>query len=162
MRKRVLAGLATGAALLLVTGCAEGAGGQAEPAPEAAAESSEVMPESSESDDATDLPHSGAPAVPNPLPESVLTGDPCDVVPPDQVETILGQRVEGRDSDLDELGPGCHWANVDDGSGFQVRFHTVMRQGLSASYANAQQQVDNFTAIDSLAGFPAVSYQAAT
>ncbi|OLT46386.1 hypothetical protein BJF85_17395 [Saccharomonospora sp. CUA-673] len=157
MSKRAVAGLVTSAVLVL-TGCAEDSDGQAEPASEVAAESSEVTPESSDAGELSELPHSGAPAVPNPLPESVLAGDPCDALTPDQVEMVLGAEVEGRASDLNELGPGCHWGNVEQTSAFQVRFHTVMKQGLSASYANAQQQAAHFEAIDSLADFPAVEF----
>ncbi|WP_255375503.1 DUF3558 domain-containing protein [Saccharomonospora sp. CUA-673] len=158
MTKRLVAGLATGAVLVMLAGCGEESNGQAEPAPEAPVESSEAAPESDVADGSAELPHSGAPVVSNPLPDSVLEGAPCDVLAPDEVEMILGAQAEGAHSDLDEVGPGCRWSNPGQGSSVQVRFHTVQKEGLSANYAHTPQQVEHFEEIDPVGGFPAVEF----
>ncbi|WP_255375505.1 DUF3558 domain-containing protein [Saccharomonospora sp. CUA-673] len=144
--------------MLVLTGCAEGSDGQAEPASEAAAESSEVEPNSSDPGGSSDLPHSGAPAVADPLPKSALPQDPCDAVTPQQVETILGQQAQGERADQEETGLRCRWTDGA-GAGFDIGYATETGQGLSAFYANTQPQMEIFQAVDPVSGFPAVEYK---
>ncbi|GAA1250170.1 DUF3558 domain-containing protein [Prauserella halophila] len=154
-----MAAAATGALLVLVAGCSDGAEGEAQPSPEPSAPASDSTTAApSTSAPAQEPPHSGAPAVTNPLPESVLSAEPCDVVTPEQVTELLGKSVEGTDRDLDELGEGCEWKNPQRMSAFDVQYDTVMRQGLSSAYANSQPQMEHFEATGPIQGFPAVEY----
>ncbi|GAA1250177.1 hypothetical protein GCM10009676_40990 [Prauserella halophila] len=154
-----MAAAATGALLVLAAGCSDDTTGQAQPSPEPSAPASDsttAAPSTSAS--AQEPPHSGAPAVTNPLPESVLSAEPCDVVTPEQVTELLGKPVEGTEADLDELGEGCEWQNPQRMSGFDLQYNTVMRQGLSAAYANVPSQMEHFEETGPIQGFPAVEY----
>src|SRR5690606_7943084 len=148
--------------VLAVAGCSEGVGGDAAPTSESSVSVSTV-PSSSASAGAargSGLPHSGAPAVADPLPESALPSDPCEVLTPQQVEEILGEgAAAGKRADLDGLGPGCDWGNQDTLGGFRIGFHTVNRQGLSASYANVKPRSAIFREVGPVDRFPAVAYK---
>lgn len=105
------------------------------------------------------LPHSGAPAVTDPLPESVIAGDPCEALTRQQVEQALGRNApQGERADL-EAGPGCNWHDQSSGAGFSVGYSTATRQGLSAYYANTRPQAEVWREEDPIDGLPAVSYQ---
>jgi len=104
--KREIAMVGVGLTILSLSGCSEVSGGEAAPIPES---SERISPNPSGN---KGLPHSGAPAVTNPLPESVLAEHPCEVLTPQQIREILGEGVsEGERKDLAELGPGCDWSN---------------------------------------------------
>src|SRR3954468_7758543 len=100
-----IAGIAAlGCVALLVTGCSGGTPAT-NPTPTSAS-----APGSSSS--ATTLPFAGAPKVANPLPASVLSGDPCtDALTPEQVKTAIGVEVQGKRKDVAALGPYCSWFN---------------------------------------------------
>src|SRR4051794_1560101 len=99
MRRPVIAAVVAAAAVLL-SACTGGGGGGSE-------SSSQPVPSSS----AAALPFSGAPKVPNPLPASVLGGDPCtDALTPEQVKTAIGIEKQGERDDLPALGAGCRWS----------------------------------------------------
>ncbi|WP_084706097.1 DUF3558 family protein [Prauserella rugosa] len=154
---RKLGTLALGALAVLATACSSEEG-QAEPrdpaseAPSSAAASSEA---------ASDLPHSGAPAVENPLPESALSGDPCDALTRKQITDALGEGAspDGERRDLEQLGPRCRWTNIGSGASFVVTFQTAHGEGLSTTYANAKPQMPVFNEVDPIEGFPAVAYK---
>lgn len=157
-RKGVLMGV--GLALLMTTGCS-GEPGEALPASEPPGMSESVSVEQTAPPQDSGLPHSGAPAVTDPLPESVLSEHPCEVLTPEQVRQALGPgELESKPGDSPELGPGCHWGNRDTLGGFLIGFNTVTRQGLSATYANVKPQDVIFREIGKVEGFPAVSYTA--
>ena len=64
------------------------------------------------------MPHSGAPAVSDPLPESVLPEDPCDVFTREQIEYVLGDNApEGKRDEL-PTGPTCIWRDAESGAGW--------------------------------------------
>lgn len=157
--KRLVVWVSIGLAVLSVSGCSEEPGDKALPGPASsvpgpAEQTPSSMPGQSE------LPHSGAPAVSDPLPESVLSGDPCEALTSQQVKVALGAEVsEGERRDLDEVGPGCGWSNPATFGGLQIGFHTVTRQGLSATYANAKPRSAIFRELGSIQGFPAVAYK---
>lgn len=155
---RKLATLTLGALAVLATACSS-EDGQAEPQ----LSTSAAMPSSAPaSNDATsDLPHSGAPAVDNPLPESVVSGDPCQSLDREQVTTALGEGASnGQRDDLEELGPRCRWTNQDTIASFVVTFQTAHREGLSTTYANVKPQAAAFNEVPPIEGYPAVTYQA--
>lgn len=153
--RRVIAALATGSAALVAAGCSGETGGAAEPP---AADSSAS---SSPSTGSSALPNSGAPAVTSPLPESVLSGDPCEALTRQQIADALGEGAsQGERRDLDTVGPGCDWHAATSGDGgFVVSFNTASRQGLSEVYANAKPQMDVFRELEPIEGFPAVAYK---
>ncbi len=150
-----LALVGVGLVVLAAAGCSEGSGNVTMPAPG----SSEW--ESARISNNSGLPHSGAPAVTNPLPESVLSGHPCEVLTPQQLRDILGEGVSGgKRKDRDDFGPGCDWSNPEVlGGGLRIGFSVVSRDGLSAQYANTKPQVQFFRELPSVGGFPAVSYK---
>ncbi len=154
--KRVLTVLAVGSLAVLAPACSA-EDGQAEPqdaassVPSSAAASSQA---------ASDLPHSGAPAVDNPLPRSVLSGDPCQALTPEQVKAALGDNAStGKRQNIDGLGPRCDWNNTDALASFAVTFQTEPGEGLSATYANAKPQMPVFNEVGPIEGFPAVVYK---
>ncbi|OLT48018.1 hypothetical protein BJF85_14205 [Saccharomonospora sp. CUA-673] len=158
--KQSLKAVAVGAVGLLVVGCGGETDGEAEPGPgrQASPPTSADAPSSPAAQD--ELPHSGAPAVSNPLPESVLSGDPCiDPLTDEQATELLGDGVQTAPDNLDALGPGCRWSNLDTGASFSLSYDTVTRQGLSSAYANAQSQRAVFNEIGQIEGFPAVEYK---
>ncbi|QBQ61853.1 DUF3558 domain-containing protein [Saccharomonospora xinjiangensis] len=153
--KRVVAMAGACVAVLVVVGCSNVSGGEAAPNPG----SSAVRPSSSAAG-VSGLPHSGAPVVVDPLPESVLADHPCEVLTPEQVRKVLGAGAsEGERRDLGSVGPGCDWGNKESLGGFRVGFSVVSRQGLSAQYANTKPQKAVFRELDSVVGFPAVAYK---
>ncbi|GAA1235625.1 DUF3558 domain-containing protein [Prauserella halophila] len=169
MTTRTITGLVAGA-LLLLAGCSGESEGQAEPAPGPSSPANSQAPTSDEqttppssnsSDTTTDLPHSGAPAVTNPLPKSVVSGDPCKGLTPDQIRAALGKVVQG-EPDRAAAGPSCYWSNPEQSSGFLLGYDTGTGQGLSAQYKNTRPTVDMFEAIKPIGGYPAVRYQAST
>nr|WP_277669651.1 DUF3558 domain-containing protein [Saccharomonospora viridis] len=147
-----------GAVVLLVAGCSATSDGVASPTPQDSAASQSVSSSSSESQSpgGGQLPHSGAPAVSDPLPESVLAIDPCEVLTRDQVEEMLGDDApEGQRNDL-KTGPSCDWQDPKSGAGFSVYLGTETRQGLSGYYQNTKPQAGIWREVPEFHGFPAV------
>ncbi|CAM3200508.1 DUF3558 domain-containing protein [Saccharomonospora xinjiangensis] len=144
-----------GCAVVVAAGCS------AEQSGEAAPKLGASMSHSASSPGSPGLPHSGAPAVTDPLPESVLSDHPCEVLTPEQVQQALGRGASaGERKDLEPIGPGCDWSNSENlGAGFQIGFSVVSRQGLSAQYANTKPQKAIFRELPSVAGFPAVAFK---
>ncbi|SFP34354.1 DUF3558 domain-containing protein [Saccharomonospora viridis] len=146
--------------VLAVAGCSEGVDGDAAPTSESSVSESVGPTSTSAQGSGSGLPHSGAPAVADPLPESALPSDPCEVLTPQQVEEILGEgAAAGKRADLDGLGPGCDWSNRKTLGGFKIGFDTVARQGLSAAYANAKPRSAIFREVGPVDRFPAVAYK---
>ncbi|MER7116535.1 DUF3558 domain-containing protein [Saccharomonospora azurea] len=157
--KRVAAVLSVGLAAFSVAGCSEESPGEAMTSNSSVPGSIAPTSQSAPSDSV--LPHSGAPAVVDPLPESVLSDHPCDVLTPEQVQKALGAGAStGSPSDLEQVGPGCDWGNMESFGGMQIGFSIVSREGLSAQYANTKPQVKVFRESVSVGGFPAVAYKA--
>jgi hypothetical protein len=153
--KRVVAAFAAGSAVFVVAGCSGGTDGEATPVPSSWA----PAPTVSSAGNPT-LPHSGAPSVTDPLPESVLSGDPCEVLTRQQVENALGDGApQGERRDLKAVGPRCDWSDPATGGGFTVGFSTTTRQGLSAFYANAKPRMAVFRDAGFIEDFPAVEYK---
>ncbi|MCP2252931.1 Protein of unknown function (DUF3558) [Prauserella aidingensis] len=151
--------VALAAVSLVAAACGSESDGQAQPEPSGVGPSSASAAPSSAEDGGQELPHSGAPAVTNPLPKSVLDGDPCtDALTQAQAKKFLGDAVTSVDADEPRLGPGCRWSNRSVLASFTLNYDTAVGQGLSATYANAKTQEDNFAEIDPIGGFPAVQY----
>jgi len=144
---------------MLVVACGEDTDGQAEPAAPATSAAVASSEPSAPAED-PELPHSGAPAVTNPLPESVLSGDPCtDALTQDQARNLLGEGVEHESENAPELGPSCRWTNLDTGASFRVSYDVNTRQGLSGGYQNVKPQREVFNEIEPIEGFPGFEYK---
>src|SRR5690606_21660742 len=127
-----------GVVVLLVAGCSATSDGVASPASQDPGVSQSVSssPSESQSPGGGRLPHSGAPAVSDPLPESVLPEDPCDAFTREQVEAAVGDNApEGKREEL-PTGPTCTWQDTESGACFGAFYSTTLRQGLSAYYKN--------------------------
>ncbi|WP_409183259.1 DUF3558 domain-containing protein [Amycolatopsis sp. VS8301801F10] len=152
MRARLLPwAAATGAVIALVAGCSGG------PAPSPASSSGGV-PASSAGTGKT-LPYAGAPKVDSPLPDSALSGHPCDSgLTPDQLGRILNQKPQGVHDDEAALGAQCHWKNSDAGAIVSVLYSTKTADGLSAVYANTKPKSTVWRPLSPVQGFPAVAH----
>ena len=159
--RRMAGAVLVGAVVLLVAGCSATSDGTASPASQDPGVSQSVSSSSSESQSPSggQLPHSGAPAVSDPLPESVLPEDPCDAFTREQVEYALGDNApEGKREEL-PTGPTCIWRDAESGAGFGAFYSTTLRQGLSAYYKNSKPQVEVWRELPPIGGFPAIAYQ---
>ncbi|MEY7971257.1 DUF3558 domain-containing protein [Saccharomonospora xinjiangensis] len=152
--KRAIALFGPGLAVLMIAACSEGQEG------EMRLPRVPILQSPSSLESGSGLPHSGAPAVVDPLPESVLSDHPCEILTPEQVRQALGPRAsEGERKDLNAVGPGCGWSSQENLGGFQIGFNTVSREGLSATYANAKPRSGVFRELGSIHDFPAVAYK---
>nr|WP_154676393.1 DUF3558 domain-containing protein [Amycolatopsis benzoatilytica] len=107
---------------------------------------------------AAGLPHSGAPKVEHPLPESVLTGQPCqDALTSEQLTQIFGTAPQGKPDILAGIGPECKWDNLDSGAGLSVFYVTQTHEGLSGLYQNTKPQAKVWRELPPIQGFPAVA-----
>ena len=105
------------------------------------------------------LPYAGAPKVENPLPESVLSGHPCDgALTPAQLNVILRQQPQGKHNDDPSLGPACQWPNSETGALVTVAYTTKVTDGLSAVYANTKPKATVWRTLPLIQGFPAVAH----
>ena len=156
MKRRLVVTVVAGFATVTMTACSGGStSGTASPTGSAPGSGETSSPASA-------LPYAGAPKVANPLPASVLSGDPCtDALTADQVKAALGSSVESKPDTLGGIGPFCSWHSTDTTSSAQitVAYDTTTHQGLSGPYQNAkpQSKVWQETSVD---GFPAVVHVA--
>ncbi|MBN9741066.1 DUF3558 domain-containing protein [Amycolatopsis sp. A1MSW2902] len=140
--------LGAAAVVSVAAGCS---GGSATPPPASSPAAS--------SSTATGLPHSGAPKVEHPLPESVLSGQPCqDALTSDQLTQIFGMVLQGKPDTLSGIGAECRWSNVDSGSGLTIYYGTQTHQGLSAVYRGTKPQSKVWRVLPPVQGFPAVAH----
>lgn len=103
------------------------------------------------------LPYGGAPKVSNPLPLSVLSGDPCaDALTTDQTRTVFNRVVSGERSDSGALGPTCDWSTPDTGALVLITYDST-HDGLSSVYQNTKPQTIVWRE-NSVQGFPAAAY----
>lgn len=106
------------------------------------------------------VPFGGAPAVADPLPASVLEGDPCtDALTPDRVQTSIGVRVAGTREDLPGIGPACAWSNRGTGGTIGVAYVLSTHTGLSGIYAQPKAAV--WRPMPPVQGLPAIAHAGA-
>lgn len=98
-----------------------------------------------------------APTVQNPLPASVLDGNPCDsALTTEQVASFIGTTKAPQRSDI-ATGPQCTWFSVDGVSGqISVYYNTKAGGGLNATYRNVRPDADRWEPM-TLQGYPAVA-----
>ena len=159
--RRMAGAVLVGAVVLLVAGCSATSDGTASPASQDPGVSQSVSSSSSESQSPGGgrLPHSGAPAVSDPLPESAIPEDPCDAFTREQIEYALGDNApEGKRDDF-VTGPGCKWRDSVSGAMVWASYSTKTREGLSSFYQNAQPRAQVWRELSPIGGFPAIAYQ---
>ncbi|EHK87353.1 DUF3558 domain-containing protein [Saccharomonospora azurea] len=151
---RVVAGL--GLAGVVAAGCStapsEGSGSPESP-------QSAPLSEVEEQGEAGSLPHSGAPAVTEPLPVSALPQDPCRTFTRDQLVEALGEDAPEGERDDIETGPWCSWQDSETGAAIFVNYAVTTREGLSGLYRNVKPVAAVWREIPSIGGFPAVAFQ---
>jgi Protein of unknown function (DUF3558) len=150
MRRSGIAGVLV-ALSVAIAGCSGGSASE----PSASSQQPGSPPSSST---AAGLPHSGAPPVRDPLPESVLAGNPCDeALTVTQVKAALGKTVVGEPGRI-ATGATCVWQRVERGSSVGVGYITETHEGLSAVYANTRPQSRVWRPLPPIQGFPAVAH----
>jgi hypothetical protein len=113
---------------------------------------------SSASTSTSTLPFGGAPKVANPLPASVLSGNPCtDALTPAQVDTAMGSPTVSESDSTPGVGPSCNWHNHRTLGALSVGYDTGTHTGLSGSYQNTQPRVALWKVLPPIQGFPAVA-----
>ncbi|QWF85876.1 hypothetical protein HUW46_09356 [Amycolatopsis sp. CA-230715] len=149
---RVFAGIGTVLAATLATGCHR-----------AVIPSSPVSSVHAASASSTVPPFAGAPKVPSPLPESALSGDPCEALTLPQVTDALGRKVTQKRDDISGIGPNCFWS-ADSGATVAVTLDTEPQHGLSGLYANVRPKpgeknpkAEVWKELPPIHGFPAVA-----
>ncbi|GAA3574761.1 DUF3558 domain-containing protein [Amycolatopsis ultiminotia] len=117
-------------------------------------------PSASPTSQAGALPHSGAPKVANPLPSSVLSGDPCQTgLTAAQVKEVLGSGETQQKSDhVEGLGPSCSWSSLEKGSYVAVGYDTDDKEGLSGWYERTKPQAVVWRELSPVQWFPAVAH----
>ncbi|WP_336158208.1 DUF3558 domain-containing protein [Amycolatopsis sp. VC5-11] len=145
MKSRTL--LPVAAAGLLLAACSTPTGGAPSPATS--------PPESSPN--SPSLPYAGAPKVENPLPDSVISGSPCDALTPEQVKADVGHAADGQPDTLPGSGPSCNWFNSA-GANLAVFFTNKRHEGLSPYYSQTRKQMKRFDVLPPIQGYPAVAY----
>ncbi|SNR48693.1 Protein of unknown function [Haloechinothrix alba] len=133
---------------MLLAGCSEDTGGDAE------AEGPDCGHQQS-----ADLPHSGAPAVGDPIKDtSEFEDDICSVLPEDHWDRLPAD-ISGGESEVDhDIGPTCRWETETGNEQFTTALLTTDGEGLSSSYANAQDDgAELFMELDPISGHPAIA-----
>ncbi|TCP44790.1 uncharacterized protein DUF3558 [Tamaricihabitans halophyticus] len=109
-------------------------------------------PRSSPSEPAEpELPHSGAPQVPNPAGE--LSPSICTMLTEQDRESLALEPFP--DPYPSEENPGCKWTG-DNWSSLEIEVHEDQPAGLSSAYAN-RDRYDFFEELPPIRGFPAVA-----
>lgn len=114
----------------------------------------------------TVLPRGGAPKVSQPLPRSVLDGDPCRAALP---QAELGrywrvptgapkEDITSTRTDAPYLGPMCTWDQHSTGGRVTVTYVLDTHTGLSAVYENVQMNAKTWQELPAMRGLPAVAY----
>ncbi|WP_317493946.1 DUF3558 domain-containing protein [Haloechinothrix sp. LS1_15] len=134
-------------AALLVAGCSGDPGGSAD------------ADGDNEQQGSAELPHSGAPAVEDPIVADIAPyeDDPCRTID-DALLAEAGFTYEDTAADTDVQGdPICHW-HASDGSSYGVTVMVSNTEGLSGIYANhAGGGLGLFEELDPVSGYPAVA-----
>ncbi|MFF0147828.1 uncharacterized protein DUF3558 [Amycolatopsis sulphurea] len=97
-----------------------------------------------------------APKVAHPLPDSVLSGSPCEALSPEQIHDDVGPGIPGKFED-GALGPVCSW-DGNGGSVLLIYFTATQHEGLSIIYKQVKSQMKRFDVLPPIQGFPAVAY----
>ncbi|MBA0126711.1 DUF3558 domain-containing protein [Haloechinothrix sp. YIM 98757] len=137
------------AAVILSTGCSDEADGNAE---------SEGSDSDSTREDAS-LPHSGAPAVEDPIEDTaVFENDICSVLTEEQLASLPVEVTEAEPDPENDIGPTCNWRTDTRDESFGGSLLTTDGEGLSSSYENAEAGGSElFMELDPIDGYPAIA-----
>lgn len=139
-------------ALLLAAGLTAcgGGGGKADPP-------AQSLPDSGSSSSNAQQPSTGAPKIADPLPASLIQGDPCKVLTDSQLKTLFsGASLDVQPSRDTGVAKQCHWANLDRGSGVSVQLVYAWTDGLGHVYAKKNEGF--FKELAPVQGYPVVAY----
>ncbi|MFI7120735.1 DUF3558 domain-containing protein [Amycolatopsis sp. NPDC049868] len=149
--------IATAVALVAVAGAVSACTGKSPTDP--AASGSVTSADAPRSSAPSALPYAGAPKVTNPLPASVLAGDPCkDALTSTQTSFLLGSPLQVTNSSTPGIGPACGWSNPGTGSRIFITYDITTGQGLSKVYQNTQPQSAVWRPLTSVEGFPGAAH----
>jgi hypothetical protein len=134
------AAIAGVAVLGVIAGCSGATGGSATP---------ESSPAPS--------PSNAAPAIAQPLPASLIQGDPCTVLTPAQVATLF-TGTPTRDPAADDTGVAkyCAWGDNVRGSLVSIQLVYAWKNGLATVYAKQGQGF--FKVLAPVQGYPVVAF----
>lgn len=152
-------GLIAGAALLAA--CQQSAEGDPMPQQSLPSNTTDSASSTTSTSVPGQLPHSGAPPVTDPLPASVLEGNPCGALTSANAKELLGSDYEQPRKDSTVLGPSCHWADLSTGTSFTVYYGTGFNAGLSQTYANVKPTAVRWVEMKPIEGYPVVGYLSA-
>ncbi|WP_376774757.1 DUF3558 domain-containing protein [Amycolatopsis jiangsuensis] len=98
------------------------------------------------------------PTVAQPLPASVVQGDPCKALTDAQVDGLF-TNTPTRDHAADDTGVAhaCSWHDVDRGSLVTIQFVYAWKRGLTDVYAT-QAKGGFFKVLQPVQGYPVVAY----
>ncbi|WP_409462448.1 DUF3558 domain-containing protein [Amycolatopsis sp. GA6-003] len=127
-----------------------GSGGKADPPRQS-------LPSSGSSSSDAQQPSSGAPKIANPLPASIVQGDPCKVLTDAQVKTLFsGASPAVQPSEDTGVAKQCRWSNPSRGSGIGVQLVYAWKDGLGHVYAKKNEGF--FKELTPVQGYPVVAY----
>ncbi|WP_176439850.1 DUF3558 domain-containing protein [Haloechinothrix alba] len=137
------------AAVFLLAGCSHEAGGEAEP----------EAPDSGQQQEDVNLPHSGAPAVEDPIEDtSAFETDICSVLTDEQLDRLSADVAQAEPDPENDIGPTCNWRTDTRDESFGGSLLTTDGEGLSSSYENAEAGGSElFMELDPIDGHPAIA-----
>ncbi|PKV92933.1 uncharacterized protein DUF3558 [Amycolatopsis echigonensis] len=102
-------------------------------------------------------PASDTPKIANPLPASLVQGDPCKVLTDAQVKTLFsGVSPAVQPSQDTGVAKQCRWSNPSRGSGIGVQLVYAWKDGLGHVYAKKNEGF--FKELAPVQGYPVVAY----
>ncbi|WP_432850840.1 DUF3558 domain-containing protein [Amycolatopsis sp. CA-161197] len=127
----------------VVAACSGTTGGAVTPKPSTAAPSSSAGPQ--------------VPTIANPLPASLIQGDPCMALTPTQVGSLFSG-TPTRDPAAKDTGvaKACFWSDVQRGSHVGIQLVYAWKHGLADVYAKKDQGF--FKELAPVQGYPVVAY----
>ncbi len=111
------------------------------------------------SEQASQLPGAGAPAVTSPIDTSQFQQKPCTTLTDGQVAELLGPDVQPKEELTGEAGPSCFWhpRSVTQAA-VSVIYATKNRRGLTSIYQQQGTTFPLFIPMEPIDGYPTVAY----
>ncbi|MEC3980851.1 DUF3558 domain-containing protein [Amycolatopsis sp. H20-H5] len=101
-------------------------------------------------------PGSGLPTITNPLPASVIQGDPCSVLTTAQLATLFSATPHRNAATDTGAAKSCSWSDLDKGSLVGIQLVYAWQDGLGHVYAKKNEGF--FKELEPLHGYPVVAY----
>ncbi|QRP48088.1 DUF3558 domain-containing protein [Amycolatopsis sp. FDAARGOS 1241] len=99
---------------------------------------------------------SAAPEIANPLPASLIQGDPCAVLTSSQVDSLFSRPPQRGAAEDTGVAKSCSWSDVDRGSQIGIQLVYSWKDGLGTVYAT--QGRGFFKELAPVQGYPVVAY----